>query len=81
MHKVIEAARVLNLEDDPPPPFLFTSAEAEAAAAEIIGWGGPVLAIAPGANWVGARPGPPSVLARPRRDCWGRAGRWRTAGC
>ena len=27
VHKVIEAARVLNLEADPPAPFLFTSAE------------------------------------------------------
>ena len=53
VHKVIEAARLLKLEDDPPPPFLFTSAETEAEASAIIGWGGPVLAIAPGANWVG----------------------------
>src|SRR3954471_20099986 len=32
MHKVLEAARLLKLEDDPPAPFLFTSPETEAAA-------------------------------------------------
>jgi len=52
-HKVIEAARLLQLEDDPPAPFLFTDPQTEAAADEIMRWGGPVLAIAPGANWVG----------------------------
>jgi len=52
-HKVIEAARVLKLEDDPPAPFLFTSPETEQAAADYLGQGGPILAIAPGANWVG----------------------------
>src|SRR3990167_1958924 len=33
VHKVIEAAGLLTLEDDPPPPFLFTSDEIEARAA------------------------------------------------
>jgi len=53
VHKVIEAARVLKVEDDPPPPFLFTSADTEAAADDIVKGFGPILAIAPGANWVG----------------------------
>jgi ADP-heptose:LPS heptosyltransferase len=53
VHKVIEAARLLQLEDDPPAPYLFTSPKTEAAANEIMGGRGPVLAIAPGANWVG----------------------------
>ena len=54
IHKVVEAARVLKLDDDPPAPFLFTSAETEAAAdALLAGSRGPVLAVAPAANWVG----------------------------
>jgi len=53
VHKVIEAARVLKCDDDPPAPFLFTSAETEQAADDYLGVGGPILAIAPGANWVG----------------------------
>jgi ADP-heptose:LPS heptosyltransferase len=53
VHKVIEAARVLRVEDDPPAPFLFTSPETEAAADAYLGEGGPILAIAPGAAWVG----------------------------
>jgi ADP-heptose:LPS heptosyltransferase len=54
VHKVIEAARVLKVDDDPPAPFLFTSPEIEAAAEAYLGQGsGPILAIAPGANWVG----------------------------
>jgi ADP-heptose:LPS heptosyltransferase len=54
MHKVLEAARVLRLEDDPPAPHLFTSPETEAAADALLAHGqGPVLAMAPAANWVG----------------------------
>ena len=54
VHKVLEAARVLRLEDDPPAPLLFTSAQTERAAERLIGPGeGPILAVAPAANWVG----------------------------
>ena len=53
LHKVIEAARVLRVEDDPPAPFLFTSEATEAAADALLGPGGPILAIAPAANWAG----------------------------
>jgi ADP-heptose:LPS heptosyltransferase len=53
LHKVLEAARVLKVEDDPPAPFLFTSPDTEAAADQIVKGYGPILAIAPGANWVG----------------------------
>ena len=53
MHKVEEAARVLQLEDDPPAPHLFTSPETEAAAVRLLAGEGPILAIAPAANWVG----------------------------
>lgn len=52
-HKVIEAARLLTLEDDPPSPYLFTSPEIEAYADELVGEGGPILAIGPAANWLG----------------------------
>ena len=53
MHKVIEAARVLKIEDDPAPPFFFTSAETEAQADKLTAGDGPILALAPAANWVG----------------------------
>jgi len=52
-HKVIEAARLLKLEADPPSPFLFTSPETEARAAALTAGEGPILAIAPAAAWVG----------------------------
>lgn len=52
-HKVVEAARVLKLQDDPPAPYLFTSEETDARAAALVGEGGPLLAIGPGANWRG----------------------------
>ncbi len=54
VHKVIEAARLLKLADDPPPPFLFTSPETEAKADALLDHGkGPILAVAPAANWIG----------------------------
>jgi ADP-heptose:LPS heptosyltransferase len=53
VHKVIEAARVLRIEDDPPAPFLYTSPETEARAEALTQGSGPILALAPAANWVG----------------------------
>jgi ADP-heptose:LPS heptosyltransferase len=53
VHKVLEAARLLKLEDDPPPPFLYTSPEIEARAEALTRGASPILAIAPAANWVG----------------------------
>jgi ADP-heptose:LPS heptosyltransferase len=53
VHKVIQAARLLRIEDDPPAPFLFTGPETEALAAARTAGGRPILAIAPGASWVG----------------------------
>lgn len=53
IHKVVEAARVLGLEDDPPAPFLYTSAKTEARADKLTAGEGPILALAPSANWVG----------------------------
>jgi ADP-heptose:LPS heptosyltransferase len=53
MHKVLEAARTLRIEDDPAPPYIFTSPEVEAYAVDLTAGSGPILAIAPNANWVG----------------------------
>ena len=54
LHKVVEAARLLRLADDPPAPFLFTSPETEARADAILAHGqGPILALGPAANWMG----------------------------
>ena len=52
-HKVVQAARLLRLEDDPPAPYLFTSEETEAQAGDRTAGGRPILAVAPGASWVG----------------------------
>jgi len=52
-HKVIEAARVLRIEDEPAAPFIYVSPEIEAYAEELTAGTGPILAIAPAANWVG----------------------------
>lgn len=53
VHKVVEAARLLNLEDAPPSPYLYTSPEIEARADALTRGPSPILAIAPAANWVG----------------------------
>jgi len=53
VHKVVEAARVLKIEGEPPAPFLYTSPEIEAVGAELTAGVGPILALAPSANWVG----------------------------
>jgi ADP-heptose:LPS heptosyltransferase len=51
LHKVQQAASVIGRLDDPPSPFLYTSAAREARADDLVGRQGPVLAIAPAANW------------------------------
>jgi ADP-heptose:LPS heptosyltransferase len=53
VHKVVETARTLRVEEDPPPPHLFTSPGIEAYADELTRGTGPILAVAPAANWVG----------------------------
>ena len=53
VHKVIEAARILKIEDNPAPPFIFTTPQTEARADELTAGFGPILAMAPGANWLG----------------------------
>lgn len=52
-HKVLEAARILKIDDEPAAPYLFTSPDTEAYAAELTAGEGPILALAPAANWVG----------------------------
>lgn len=52
-HKVLEAARVLRIEDDPAPPHLFTHPDVEALADELTAGARPILALAPAANWIG----------------------------
>lgn len=53
VHKVIEAARLLNVEDEPPAPFLFVGEDREEEAARLMAGKGPILAMGPAANWVG----------------------------
>ena len=54
-HRVAQAARLLKLEGEgaPPAPFLFVSEKTRQRAEEILGEGGPLLALAPGAAWIG----------------------------
>jgi ADP-heptose:LPS heptosyltransferase len=52
-HKVLEAARVLRIEDEPAAPHIFTDPDAEAYADELTKGAGPILALAPSANWIG----------------------------
>jgi ADP-heptose:LPS heptosyltransferase len=53
VHKVMEAARTLRIEDQPAPPHIYVSEETDALAAELTQGYGPILAIAPAANWIG----------------------------
>jgi ADP-heptose:LPS heptosyltransferase len=53
VHKVVEASRMLKLSDEIAEPHIYTSAETEARAVEITAGHGPILALAPAANWIG----------------------------
>ena len=53
VHKVKELAELLKVADDPPAPYLFVNEHTQAAADTFLGEGGPILAMAPGARWVG----------------------------
>lgn len=54
VHKVIEAARLLEMQDAPPAPYLYVSDERQAAADALLGdFTGPTLAMGPAANWFG----------------------------
>ena len=52
-HKLLEAARLMRLEDEPPSPYLFTSEATEARAAALTAGSTPILAVAPAAGWMG----------------------------
>jgi ADP-heptose:LPS heptosyltransferase len=53
VHKVLEAARVLKIEDEPAAPYIYTTPETEERAVELTAGVGPILALAPAANWLG----------------------------
>ena len=53
IHKVLEAARTLRIEDEPAAPHIFTNPGVETYADELTRGVGPILAMAPAANWLG----------------------------
>ena len=53
VHKVIEAARLLHLEATPPAPHLYVSEVEHRRAEQLTAGEGPILALAPAANWIG----------------------------
>jgi ADP-heptose:LPS heptosyltransferase len=73
VHKVIEAARVLKVEDEPPAPFLYTSEDTEIRARELMKGKTPILAMGPAANWVG-KAWPIERFARTAMELLGPAG-------
>jgi ADP-heptose:LPS heptosyltransferase len=52
-NRVVGYGRMLGLADAPPQPFLFTGPEREARADAALAGEGPILGVAPGADWVG----------------------------
>lgn len=73
VHEVTAIARLMKLEEDPPAPYLFVSDRVQARAQELIGDGGPVLAMAPGARWIG-QAWPPERFARTAAHLMGEGG-------
>ncbi len=53
VHKVVDAARTLKLEGDPPAPHLYITPDVQALADSLLGEGGPILAVGPASNWIG----------------------------
>jgi ADP-heptose:LPS heptosyltransferase len=53
VHKVVDAARTLKLEGDPPAPHLYITPEVQALADELLVGEGPILAVGPASNWIG----------------------------
>jgi ADP-heptose:LPS heptosyltransferase len=72
-HKVLEAARLLKLDRSPPDPYLFTNPDIEARANALTKGPGPILAIAPAANWIG-KTWPPERFAAIARRLLGSGG-------
>jgi ADP-heptose:LPS heptosyltransferase len=73
VHKVREAGRLLGAMQAPPAPFLATNDEIESRAKALTKGRGPILAIAPCANWVG-KAWPAERYARVARELLGRGG-------
>jgi ADP-heptose:LPS heptosyltransferase len=53
VHKVVDAARTLKLEGDPPAPHLYITPEVQALADALLAGEGPILAMGPASNWIG----------------------------
>jgi ADP-heptose:LPS heptosyltransferase len=53
VHKVLEAAHLLGLDDNPPAPFLYVDDARRRHAQDITAGDGPILALGPASNWVG----------------------------
>lgn len=70
VHKVVEAGRLLTGPQDPPAPHIFTNAAIEARAESLTAGEGPILAMAPTANWVG-KTWPAERFAKVARDLLG----------
>jgi ADP-heptose:LPS heptosyltransferase len=73
VHKVVEAARLIGRSHEPPAPHLFTSDRIQARAAKLTAGWGPILAVAPHANWVG-KTWPAERFAKAARDLLGPGG-------
>lgn len=74
VHKVVAAAGLLKLDEaEAPAPYLFVSERTQAQADELIGEGGPLLAMAPGAPWIG-QAWPPERFARTAAHLMGNGG-------
>jgi ADP-heptose:LPS heptosyltransferase len=72
-HKLIEAAQLMRLGDEAPEPYLFVGPQTEARAAELTAGEGPILALAPAADWVG-KAWPPERFAEVARRLLARGG-------
>lgn len=72
-HKVTTFSRLLKLEEEPAAPHLFVGDKTEARAQEIVGEGGPLLALSPGAPWIG-QAWPPERFARTAAQLLGPGG-------
>ena len=53
VHKVLEAAHLLGLDDNPPAPFLYVDDARRRRAQDITAGDGPIRALGPASNWVG----------------------------
>jgi len=72
-HKLIEAAQLMRLEDEPPAPYLFVSDATAASAARLTAGDAPILAVAPAAEWLG-KAWPPERFAEVVRRLLARGG-------